>query len=126
MLAVGTAGFLVDFGMFNVLLVGGLPPNAANLAAICVSSGLVFGANLGWTYQHREVALPHHSVLKFATVQVISLVIVTLGVAVTTLVTSSVLLWNVAKLLLSIGLGFGRFYAYREWVYTDHGRPEPD
>ena len=130
MLAVGTAGFVIDFGLFNALLLAGVWPNAANLAAIVVSSVTVFAVNLRWTYEHREVALPHHSAAKFAGIQIGSLTLIALGMAVVTAVTSSVLIWNIAKFLLTIGIGFGRFYLYREWVYTDHGRPpqeaEPD
>jgi putative flippase GtrA len=122
MLAVGTAGFVIDFGLFNGLLALGAPPNVANLAAILVSSAVVFAVNLRWTYQHREVPLPHHSAAKFAGIQVASLTLIALGVALVTAVTSSVLVWNVAKFLLTIGIGFGRFYLYREWVYTEHGR----
>ena len=97
-----------------------------NLAAILVSSALVFGVNLRWTFRHRDVRLPHHSAAKFVGVQVGSLVLIALGFAVVTGLTSSVLVWNVAKFLLTIGVGFGRFYLYREWVYTDHGhRPAP-
>ena len=126
MLGVGTAGFVADFALFNTLIALDLPPNAANLAAILVSSALVFGVNLRWTFRHRDVRLPHHSAAKFVGVQVGSLVLIALGFAVVTGLTSSVLVWNVAKFLLTIGVGFGRFYLYREWVYTDHGhRPAP-
>lgn len=123
MLAVGTAGFGIDFGLFNGLLAQGAPANAANLVAILLSSAFVFAVNLRWTFDHREVQLPHHSAAKFAAVQIGSLALVWAGVALVTLLTSSVLLWNIAKFLLTIGIGFGRFYLYREWVYTDHGRP---
>ncbi len=125
MLAVGTMGFTVDFGLFNLLLVLGLAPNAANVAAMLTSGLLVFGANLRWTYEHRDVRLPHHSATKFLAVQVASLALIALGVAVVTAFSSSVVLWNAAKVVLTIVIGFGRFYAYREWVYSDHGRPPP-
>jgi len=121
MLGVGTTGFLVDFLLFNVLLGFGAPPNLANLVALLVSSGLVFGVNLGWTYSHRDVPLPHHSAARFAAVQLGSVAIIAAGVAVVTGLTSSVLAWNLAKFLLTIGVGFGRFYLYREWVYSDRG-----
>ncbi len=126
MLGVGTVGFLLDFAAFNTLVAIGTQPNAANLIALLASSGLVFGANLRWTFRHREVRLPHHSAAKFAAVQVGSVIIIAIGVAMVTGLTSSVVLWNVVKFLLTIGVGFVRFYLYREWVYSDHGRPPRD
>lgn len=121
MLGVGTVGFVVDFVVFNTLVALGAGPNAANLVALVTSSAVVFGANLRWTFRHREVHLPHHSAAKFAAVQLGSMALIAAGVAVVTGLTSSVVLWNIAKFLLTIGVGFGRFYLYREWVYTDHG-----
>lgn len=126
MLAVGTAGFGTDFAIFNGLVLAGAAPNLANIAAIIVSAALVFAINLRWTFDHREVALPHHSAARFVLVQIGSLAVVALGVAVLTGLTSSLLVWNIGKFLLTITSGFGRFYLYREWVYSDHGRqPEP-
>lgn len=122
MLAVGTAGFGTDFALFNGLMLAGMAPNLANVIAIVVSAALVFAVNLRWTFDHREVRLPHHSAARFILVQVASLLVVALGVAVITGLTSSVLLWNIGKFLLTITSGFARFYLYREWVYTDHGR----
>lgn len=126
MLGVGTIGFVIDFVLFNTLVLAGSAPNLANLAALLVSSGLVFAANLRWTFRHREVRLPHHSAVRFAAVQVGSVIIIAVGVAIVTGLTSSVLLWNAAKFLLTITVGFGRFYLYREWVYTDHGQTPDD
>lgn len=126
MLGVGTVGFIVDFALFNALVAMGTAPNAANIVALVISSAVVFGANLRWTFRHRDVRLPHHSAAKFAAVQIASMAVIAGGVAVVTGLTSSVLLWNVAKFLLTIGVGFGRFYLYREWVYTDHGNPPRD
>jgi putative flippase GtrA len=126
MLGVGTVGFLVDFILFNTLVAVGTQPNGANLIALLASSALVFGANLRWTFRHRDVRLPHHSAAKFAAVQVGSVIIIAVGVAVATSLTSSLVLWNVVKFLLTIGVGFGRFYLYREWVYSDHGNPPRD
>ena len=121
MLAVGTGGFLIDFGLFNGLLGWLESANLSNLIAMLVSSAFVFAVNLHWTFDHRDVRLPHHSAAKFAAVQIGSIALIWLGVAGVTALTSSVLLWNIAKFLLTIGVGVGRFYLYREWVYTDHG-----
>lgn len=126
MLAVGTGGFAIDFGLFNGLLPVGASANVANIIAMLVSSAFVFAVNLHWTFDHRDVRLPHHSAAKFVAVQLGSIVLIWLGVAGVTLLTSSVLLWNLAKFLFTIGVGVGRFYLYREWVYTDHGHlPQP-
>jgi putative flippase GtrA len=123
MLGVGTVGFVIDFALFNVLVLVGAWPNLANAVALLTSSAVVFGANLRWTFRHRDVRLPHHSAAKFVAVQLGSIAVIAAGVAIVTGLTGSVVLWNVAKFLLTIGVGFGRFYLYREWVYTDHGRP---
>ena len=122
MLAVGTVGFVVDFGLFNLLVALGSPPNPANLVSIVVSATLVFLVNLRWTFDHRDVQLPHHSAARFVAVHVGSLSVVAIGVAIVTAFTSSVLIWNISKFLFTIGAGFVRFYLYREWVYTNHGR----
>ena len=126
MLGVGTGGFVVDFVLFNTLVAVGARPNLANLLALLTSSAVVFGANLRWTFRHRDVHLPHYSAAKFAAVQLASVAIIASGVAVVTGLSSSLVLWNVVKFLLTIGVGFGRFYLYREWVYTDHGHRPRD
>ena len=57
MLGVRTAGFVVDFVLFNLLAAFGASTKAASIAALLVSSGLVFGVNLNWTFSHRGVRL---------------------------------------------------------------------
>ena len=114
---VGTVGFATDFGVFNALVASGWSANSANGVALVTSGLLVFLVNLRWTYGERDVQRTHRAGVRFVMVAVASVLVNWIGFALVAAGTSSVLVWNIAKFLLTIATGFGRFAAYREWVY---------
>lgn len=117
MTMVGTVGFATDFGVFNALVASGWSANSANGVALVTSGLLVFLVNLRWTYGERDVQRTHRAGVRFVMVAVASVLVNWIGFALVAAGTSSVLVWNIAKFLLTIATGFGRFAAYREWVY---------
>ncbi len=117
MLGVGAVGLTLDFTLFNVLLAVGVSAAWANLAALAVASLVTFGANLRITFRHRTVSNRWLSLLKFATVTVVSVALVQVLVVIAALFTVDALILNGVKAAGTAAAVIVRFYLYREWVY---------
>jgi putative flippase GtrA len=131
---VGSFAYVVDVGLFNLLLYGGGdgPLNGRPLAAktISVIAGTIVAylGNRHWTFRHRA----SHSVAWGYTLFFL-LNAVGLGITLTCLAISHYVLDLTGPLADNIaanvvGVAFGsafRFWSYRRWVFPAPGEQEP-
>ncbi len=122
MLAVGTVGLAIDFGLFNLLLQVGWNAVWANLLALVVAGLVTFKGNLSLTFAHRNVADRRQALLRFAIVTVLSVLFVEAAVALAGLLSASVVTLNLVKAGVTAIAVVARFYSYREWVFQ-HSMP---
>lgn len=119
MLGVGAIGLTLDFTLFNVLLAAGISAAWANLVALTMASLVTFNANLRITFRHRTLPNRWLSLLKFATVTVVSVALVQVLVVIAALFTDDTLMLNGVKAAGTAVAVVVRFYLYREWVYRE-------
>lgn len=117
MLAVGTVGLAIDFGLFNLLLQVGWNAIWANLLALVVAGLVTFKGNLTLTFAHRNIPDRRLALVRFATVTIVSVLFIEAAVALAGLMGVSVLLLNLVKAFATAIAVVVRFYAYREWVF---------
>lgn len=117
MALVGGAAVVVDFGVFNLLLVAGASPAVANLAALVIATMVAFVANLRWTFAHREVTDGSRALIRFFVVNVVSAGAVQISVMLAAAVSDDVPWLNAVKLAATIVATVVRFALYRSWVY---------
>jgi putative flippase GtrA len=117
MAAVGAVSVIVDFAVFNALLVIGTSPGWANLVALAVATLLAFLGNLRWTFRHREIANPHRSLMLFFVVNVGSAALVQVAVMVTAYITLETTWLNVVKFGATVIATVVRFWLYRTRVF---------
>lgn len=126
---VGSAGFVVDLLVFNLLLHFGGPlhdsPLTAKTVAVIAATMLTFSGNRLWTFRHRArtgVAREYTLFFLFNAVG--------LGIALACLSTSRYVLglsgWladNISANVIGLALGtLFRFWAYRTFVFPDPER----
>ena len=136
--AVGGVAFVVDTGVFNLLLhtaVGesvGLDhkPLTAKTVSVLVATVVAWVGNRYWTFRHRRRASPRREFVLFAVMNAAGLAIslACLGFSRYILDLDSPLADNISGNVIGLGLGtLFRFWAYRRFVFThDHlGRLDP-
>ncbi len=128
---VGVVSFVVDMGIFNLLLrtvwhdtaqVGPLSAAvAATSVSTAVSSAVAWVGNRTWTFRHRRNRPLHHEAALFMGTNGVALVIGALCVAFSNKVLGlegNVAAANIAKLVgIALGTLF-RFWAYRRYVFA--------
>jgi putative flippase GtrA len=129
---VGVAAFIVDVGVYNLLVYGGgtgpLHDKPLTASAVSVSASVVV-AWLGsryWTFRHRRSAPVHHELALFVLFNLIGLLITMacLGVSRYVLHEEGWLADNIAKTLIGTGLAtVFRFWAYRKFVFKELQEP---
>jgi putative flippase GtrA len=129
---VGLVAFVVDVGLYNLLVYGGgtgpLHNKPLTASAISVSASVVV-AWLGsryWTFRHRRRAPVHHELALFVLINAIGLLITMacLGFSRYVLHQEGVLADNIAKTLVGTGLAtVFRFWAYRKFVFKELQEP---
>ncbi len=117
-LVVGIVAVVLDFALFNALLVVGWPVWAANGVALFLSMTFAFVGNYKWTFAHRQIKSLLHAYSAFAGINVVAVVFIE------ALVVAAEVLWEPGALWLNIVKAFatalatvGRFFAYKKWVF---------
>ena len=126
---VGVFAYLIDVGLFNLLVYAGNPslladkPVTAKITATLGASLFAYFANRQWTWRHRE----RHGFLReyalFMVLNAVGLVITVIPLAISWYVLdqTSALASNIAANIIGVGLGtMFRFWSYRRWVFTKH------
>jgi putative flippase GtrA len=116
---IGGINFLVDLGIFNVLIsIGSLK---ATVVSTVVAATVSYGLNRHWTYRNRPRSALRREYALFFLFNLVGLGVQlgTIGLARYGLQLDTRFELNAAK-VLGIGLGtVFRFFAYRTWVFRD-------
>ena len=124
---VGAFAFVVDVGLFNLLVHAGdaavlsEKPVTGKVISTVIATCVAFAGNRQWTFRHRRTPRPVRELAQFAAVNVVGLVIVLacLGFSHYVLDLRSALADNVSANVVGLVLStLFRFYAYRTWVFT--------
>lgn len=124
--AVGSAGFVVDLVVFNLLMYGGGvgplhgQPLVAKTLAVVVATGVTFAGNRGWTFRHRaRTGLTREYTLFFAFNAVgLGIALACLAFSRYVLDLSGPLADNISANVVGLVLGsLFRFWSYRTWVF---------
>ena len=130
---VGGVAFLVDTGLFNLLLhigqepVLGEKPLTAKVVSVAVATMVAWLGNRFWTFRRRRRAAVPRELFLFAVVNVGGLLLALLPLAVSRYVLEldSPIADNIAANVVGLGLGtVFRFVMYRTVVFTG-GDPQP-
>ena len=127
---VGGIGFVVDFAIFNWLLVGGLGdahllsgPLGAKVAAVAVATVVTWFGNRYWTFREHRRKNYIKELFEFAVVAVSGLLInlLCLWISHYVLGFTSLLADNISGNVIGLALGsLFRFVLYRVWVFGEH------
>ena len=119
---VGAVSFVVDMGLFNLLVNGAMDSKitTAKIISGAVATGVAWIGNRFWTFRHRRNRPVHHEVALFFLVNGIALGVSALWVAFThyTLGLDGPVWLNV-NAFIGIGLGtLFRFWTYRRFIFS--------
>lgn len=121
---VGATAFVVDVGLFNLLIHVGVGPLTSKTCAVVAATSWSYAASRCWAYRHRGAAREqigsHGEYALFVVINAIGLGIglVCLGLAYYVFGLRSVLAQNVATNGVGLVLGMAfRFWAYRTFVF---------
>ncbi len=127
---IGLVGFVIDTGIFNLLLLTVLEgkPTTSKIISGVVATAWAWIGNRVWTFRHRRNRPVHHEAVLFFAVNGIGLAINLGYLAFTTYVLhyDSHLALNVNNI---IGIGFAtifRFWAYRQFVFAGEHPGDPE
>jgi putative flippase GtrA len=129
---VGAVAFVVDVGIFNVLLYhssGPLhgKPLTAKIVSTAAATVVSYLGNRFWTFRHRDRVGNAREYLLFFLLNGVGMAIATgcLAFSHYVLGLTSPLADNVAANLIGLGLGtLFRFWAYRRWVFPEYETDE--
>jgi putative flippase GtrA len=132
---VGSVGFVVDVGLFNLLRFAGDPgllehkPLTAKAISVACATVVTYLGNRHWTWAHRERSARHREAMLFFLFNGLGMAIALACLAVShyLLGLHSVLADNISANGVGLALGMlFRFWAYRTYVFTPRGRePSP-
>jgi len=125
---IGLAAFIVDFGVFNLLLNGGDGilgdhPVTANIISGVTATFVAYFGNRYWTFRYRARSSFRQEYFIFFVLNAVALAIASICVAVSSYVFNqdSTLSVNIAKFGVGLPLGtIFRFWSYRKWVFKAH------
>lgn len=126
---VGTLGYTVDVGLFNLLRYAGDPgllqdkPLSAKAISVALATLVSFAGNRHWTWRHRSKGPAHREMALFFFFNGVGLAIAMACLAVShyLLDLTSPLADNVSANMVGLVLGTTfRFWAYRTHVFRDH------
>lgn len=129
-LAVGGLGYLVDVGVFNLLMYAGEgggvlnhKPLTAKVISVVVATLVTYAGNRTWTFSARARTGVAREYALFFVLNAVGLVITALPLAVSRYVLG--LSGPVADNLAANVVGWGlaslfRFWSYRRWVFVRH------
>lgn len=117
-IVVGVLAVVIDFALFNVLLLVDWPVWAANAAALFFSMTFAFVGNYKWTFAHREIKSLRHAYGAFAGINLLAVAFIEVVVVVAEIAWALDPLWlNLVKAAATAVATIGRFFAYRRWVF---------
>ena len=124
--AVGIVAFVVDVGLFNILVHVGSPgvladrPLTAKTISAVVATMFAYQANREWTWKHRQRRGWLREYSLYFLLNAVGLVITLIPLAISryALDLQSALADNISANVIGVGLGtLFRFWAYRRWVF---------
>lgn len=127
---VGSAGFVVDVGLFNLLRFAGNPgllehkPLTAKIISVSAATVVTYVGNRHWTWRHRERGAQHREALLFVIFSALALAIALacLGISHYAMGLRSPLADNISANVVGLVLGMVfRFWSYRTFVFTADG-----
>ncbi|HRY11155.1 MAG TPA: GtrA family protein [Candidatus Nanopelagicales bacterium] len=117
-LVVGVLAVVIDFSLFNALMLAAWPVWAANAVALFVSMTFAFVGNYKWTFAHREIKSLFHAYSAFAGINLLTVVFIEAVVVAAEVAWQPNGLWlNIIKAVATAIATVGRFFAYRKWVF---------
>ena len=120
---VGGIAFVIDVGLFNVLLYGGVltdRPITSKIVSVAVATTFAYFANRYWTFRHRGRTHMGREYLLFFLLNGAAMVISVscLYVSHYILGLDSALADNISANVVGVALGtLFRFWSYRRWVF---------
>lgn len=125
---VGALAFVVDLGLFNLLLFGDDSPLqtkvvTAKVVSAAVATVVAWMGNRLWTFSERRAHHPVGELIRFGVVNVVALVLQVAVVAFAAYVlrVEGQFATNAAA-VVGIGIGtIARYIGYRRWVFTGGG-----
>ncbi|MER7501231.1 GtrA family protein [Nonomuraea pusilla] len=126
--AIGAAAFLLDTGLYNLILLGiGWGPMTSKVIATTVSATFAYLGNRYWTFRHREQSGLGREYFLFFLLNGIALLfgVLVIGFTAWTLRLTDVLSLNIANI---VGVGLGtlfRYWSYKKWVFLEATEPIP-
>lgn len=126
---VGGLAFIIDVGLFNVLLYGGVLPDrpiTSKIVSVAVATTFAYFANRYWTFRHRARTNMGREYLLFFLLNGAAMVIsvACLWISHYLLGFDSALADNISANVIGVGLGtLFRFWSYRRWVFPAIGDP---
>ncbi|MCU0279931.1 MAG: GtrA family protein [Candidatus Nanopelagicales bacterium] len=117
-LVVGILAVILDFALFNALLLVDWPVWAANAVALFVSMTFAFVGNYKWTFAHRQIKSLVHAYSAFAGINLLAVAFIEAVVVAVEVAWEPSTLWlNVVKAAATAIATVGRFFAYKKWVF---------
>ena len=120
--AVGAVNFVIDAGIFNLLLLTKFGHKPVTAGTISTSVAIIssYFMNRHWTWRHKQRAHPIRELALFIAISAVGLVISLACLGVSRYVFGFTTLWadNIAK--NGFGLLFGmvwRFWAFKKWIF---------
>lgn len=118
---VGVLAFVVDVGLFNLLLHATDKPLTSKAVSTVVAASLAFVLNRAWSFRHRQRTSVHREYALFVVLNTIGL-----GIALSCLGISHYLLGFTSRLADNVAAnGFGlvlgtsfRFWSYRRFIWA--------
>ena len=125
-LTVGAAAYVVDLGVFNLVLFatqasGEVKPVTAKIVSTICATLVAYLGNKSWTYSHRAGRRMSHELVMFFGLNGIAMLIAVacLGVSHYLLDLTSPLADNVSANIIGVALGtIFRFFTYRKFVFA--------
>jgi len=121
---VGLISFVIDVGLFNLLLFGGGPftdkPITAKIISVAVATTFAYFGNRFWTFRHRGRTNMGREYLLFFLLNGVAMLIAIacLGISHYVFGLDSALADNISANVIGLGLGtLFRFWSYRKWVF---------
>jgi putative flippase GtrA len=119
---VGSAAYVVDVTLFNILLASTDEPLISKAISTTVATTLAYAGNRTWTFRHRGGSGVRREYLLFFLLNGVGLVIALACLVVShyLLGFTSALADNIAANVVGIALGTAfRFWSYRRWVFPE-------
>ena len=119
---VGSVAFLVDVGVFNLMLHATDKPLTSKTVSTVLATTVAYAGNRTWTFRRRSKSTVRREYALFFLLNAIGLLIALtcLWVSHYLLDFTSRLADNIAANLIGLGLGTAfRFWSYRRWVFPE-------